>query len=723
MRKLYLSTFFLFILLCPSENFGQNQVSDKSLSKPFLWNYALPDNDNIGPMDVSVSGTYYFVREIIGNTIRVNVNYKIDKMTFMPKYGDLRYKYKGKVYKANEVAATDGLDAMIGWRDVKITGINIAIKAVGVKNARWFDINSHLAAAVDIGEVDRDKDLNNLSLELVGSYATSIYFGNSIGLETRLDKMMRLVENREEYKNYIADGNNDFNNGNLENAKATYQKALKLFPKDSYAQSQIAKIDAQIKSEIAKKQATETAAVNTKSTSKTSSYNSSQDNTAHNNASRTNSYTSNAKEDNQSNVGSSQLSDKVKLSNGESVQVFRQGGKNYIQYADGKTAEINQTNYDAIQSTVNKNATKRAAQEANEKAARELQIAQNKANEEEFLARKAAREAREALTIQVATQAAGLAGELLNDWQVNRERRWAQERAQEESRRSGVAANKIAYTELVSSTNQYLFKNKETYLKMLELGLPNLLSSEPISWEEIIGTNKYNKIFGKKKTKKIADTDFDPIELPSMFSDQKLKEEKAGNEFYYWVKNDFYSSSASFIYNQNNICSGIKFSLATDRSENQVHIKDYYDDLKHNLKSRYIMLDGNTFATYDKIFILKFESLTIFDLNFLDANTSFNLPKIFGNVNSSDDKKITIDQLGIEIQSIANKGVEIVNVVPNSIEEKYALESGDIIEEVNDVKIKHPYHLQWYFYAFPNEKSLKLNIKRQNKTQTISINI
>lgn len=470
MRKFYLFIFFLFILLLPSENFGQNEVSNTSLTKTFLWNYELPAKDNNGPMDVSISGNYYFIREIIGSTIRVNLHYEIYKMSFMPKYGDLRYKYKGKIYKMKEVAGTDGQDPKIGWDDLNITGYDISIKAIGVKNERWFNLNVNYESVVGIGEVERDKDLNSLSLNLVASYATNIYYSNQFGLETRLDKMMRLQENREEYKKYIADGNNDFNNNNLENAKTAYQKALKLFPNESYPQSQIAKIDAQIKTETTKKLAAETAAENTKSVSKTSpSYNSSSGNSSHSNSSSTNSNTSNAKMANQSSEGSGQLSDKVKLSNGESVQVFRQGGKNYIQYADGKTVETNQTNFDAIQNTANKNAAQKAEYESKANAARELQIALNKANEEEHKARQAAKQAKAELTTQVVTQAVGLVGEILGDIAENARRKeayLAQQREEQVERDRIAEENRQKKIKKIALHTNYITTVKDAKLPL-----------------------------------------------------------------------------------------------------------------------------------------------------------------------------------------------------------------------------------------------------------------
>ncbi len=200
MQKFYLSVLFLFILLLPNENFGQNEMPNKSMTKRFLWPYTCPEQDNLGPMDVLVSGTYYFVRETMGSTTRVNIQWVIDKITFNPMYGDLRYKYKGKIYKANEVAGTDGQDAMIGWRDIRIRGIHISITAVGLENAKRFNLNSSLRGTVDIGNVTKDKDLNSLYLEQAGSYATEIYYENEYGLQGRLDEMMKLVENRKEYK-------------------------------------------------------------------------------------------------------------------------------------------------------------------------------------------------------------------------------------------------------------------------------------------------------------------------------------------------------------------------------------------------------------------------------------------------------------------------------------------------------------------------------------------
>lgn len=357
MQKFYSAILFISILFLPFTSFGQNKMPDTSLPKPFLWTYQLPDEDIVGPMDVSVSGSYHLVREIVGERIHANCVYKIDKMVFTPKYGDLRFKYKGRIYKANEVAGTDNQNAMIGWGDVKITGINISIKAVNVKNATSFDINSNFASAYDIGEVGREQDLNNISLELIGSYATKIYFNNSIALQTRLDKLERLMEDREDYKRYISDANSYYNGNDLANARINYQNASKLFPKETYPQSQITKIDAQIKTDAAKKLAAQTAVNNTQSTSQYSNitYNNSSNSTSGNSSNNNSTYntSSNPKPSTQSSGGSSQMSQKVKV-NGNDVQVFQQGGKYYIVNSDGSQFETTKTAYDQVSAISNK---------------------------------------------------------------------------------------------------------------------------------------------------------------------------------------------------------------------------------------------------------------------------------------------------------------------------------------------------------------------------------
>ena len=348
MQKLYSTLLYIFILSSAFTNFGQNKMPDKSLSKPFLWTYQLPDEDVIGPMDVSVSGTYYFVREIVGEKIHANINYKIDKMVFTPKFGDLRFKYKGRIYKANEVAGTDGLSAMLGWGDVKITGVNISIKAVGVKNGRYFDINSNLASAYDIGEVGRDQDLNNLFVEEVGSYATAIYFNNSIGLQTRLDKLERLVEDREDYKKYISDANSYYNSDDLANARINYQNASKLLPRETYPQSQIAKIDAQLKADAAKKLASQNTTSNTYSTTKSNTAYNNTRNSDNNKESNTNISTSNNSTTTAKSAAANiKLSPKIMVS-GIEAQLYENGGRYYVLNSDGTEYETTKASYDKI---------------------------------------------------------------------------------------------------------------------------------------------------------------------------------------------------------------------------------------------------------------------------------------------------------------------------------------------------------------------------------------
>ena len=389
--------------------------------------------------------------------------------------------------------------------------------------------------------------------------------------------------------------------------------------------------------------------------------------------------------------------------------------------------------------------------QTNSSGAELAQAVQIQKNKDDYAARVAASEAkaeRNRLAVESTVQIMNAAAPLIEEWAAERERKWAAERAAYARHQSIVDDNKIAYSNLVASTNNFLFQNQNNYQTMLNLSLPDVLTLPPITWEEALGTADYNGYFGKdvsfvsKKTRErsvflmgaslTADLKNDKVEkvsLPTVFTHQELKVVDHDNSMYYWVKTDFFDHNTEFIFDNNNIMVGTRLILHTDYQEGQIHIKDYYDDLIKNIGTKYFMASGNTFVTNDKIFVLDFNHLDIYDLNYLDPNTFFNFPKEFKYYFNPDNCLECINQIGIKIQGTKlvskklNEDVEIKQVFPNSLAEQNNLLPGDIILKINDIPIKHPYHVQWYFQGFPNEKTINLKIKRANKIENILINL
>lgn len=230
----------LLSLLLASYAFSFSQSGEKSNPQQFLWNYQLPEKNNNGPMEVLVKGNYYFKKDIIGTVCKVYLHFKVTELEFMSKYGTRRYKYKGQIYREDEVRATDGL-AGKGFDDLNITSVRIRIRANHIRNPEDAYIGSTIAHTV--GEVDKDADLNNLSLNLVSSEMTLVNWTGGSELEARLSAMNKLVDNRQKYKTIIAEADEAFKAKNWEGARRKYQQASGLFNSEPYPKSQLARID------------------------------------------------------------------------------------------------------------------------------------------------------------------------------------------------------------------------------------------------------------------------------------------------------------------------------------------------------------------------------------------------------------------------------------------------------------------------------------------------
>lgn len=447
----------------------------------------------------------------------------------------------------------------------------------------------------------------------------------------------------------------------------------------------------------------------------------------------------------------SNMSGTVKA-NGENVKVYQQNGKNYMQRADGTVHETSKQAYDAVQKASNTNIANKIKHEQQQQQAQEEQAAQIKRNQEDYQSRLAIQEAKAEKTrimMEGATQLANIAGSLMEDWAASRERRWAAERAQYKVEQAAkarheslVAANKTAYLKLVADNNSFLFKNADNYSAMLSSSLPQVLKQAPVTWEQVLGTTDYDHLFGKdidyvsKKIKtdplkrslaaEFKKNKVEAVKLPDLFTQQELKLAQHEHLIFYWVKKDFYDHPSEFIFNKDKNLVGLRMALKTDDQAEPVHIKDYYDDLIKNLGSRYFMANGNTFVTSDKVFILDFDYLTIYDLSRLDPNTFFNFPKEFSSRFNPGNCTECIDRIGIKINGIKaapeKPEVEIREIVPHSPAEKHKLQTGDIIIKINDINIRHPFQVQWCFNNLPAKEAITLTLRRANKTETISIN-
>jgi hypothetical protein len=675
--------FFSLCVLFTTNNqlFSQSTPNpNKSDIKTAIWTFTLPDDATYGPMDINAKFEYFFLRETFGDKSYLGFNIKVTEITYATKFnGSYRFKYHGKVYKHIDLQAWDS-KGMDGFTNVKITGFHFTISVNGIGSQQ--NCNSYnYASNLKIAEIGKTVNLNSFDLNFVHSAATDIRCENISNLIDRINNYEKGIKNKKEYDNAIQKADQAFQSKNWSGAKQLYNQASTISPNENHPKNQLEKIKQE------------------------------EDNVAASNNSNSTSNSSNS----------------------------------YNQNPNTNNSQNNASNQGAIDEIQKTDDTDREQYEKSKRDAELAQAIQIQKSKDDYAAKIAADKAKIEQTQILVETTLQFATSIVEQWNQDRERKWAAERAAYEKHKTSVDENRIAYSTLVSSTNDFLFKDKTNYLAMLKFSLPNILTLPAVTWDEALGTSDYNSYFGKdvsyvnKKENTFASParltsclkkgDFQNINLPSIFTPQNLKLVRHDNAIYYWVKTDFFAHyRMAFIFDYNDILVGIRLHLLTDNQGNQIHIKDYYDDLKKNIESKYFMASGNIFVTYDKIFILEFDYLTIYDLNYLNPNTFFNFP-VFKDYFNSDNCLECINQIGIKIQGVipsvktSNEGVEIKEVLPNSLAKQNNLLPGDIILKINQVSVKYPYHVQWYFYGFPNEKTINLTIKRANKIENILINI
>lgn len=246
MKKLPPFKFYIVFLLCLVVNLS---AQNKSASKSFIWELSLPSEMDRGPMMIGIGGSYYFERETIGTKHYANLHISFRKMSFLGN-GIPAYKYNGTAYLANAMDAIDGLGAS-GFDKVIITSINMQIQMLAAQ-ANLGGSNPFISIGAIIGkttsvnhaaEISKETNLDHIDLMWAGSFITNLNWNNSSDLEARIRNLVKLQQNKEDYKNVIQQADNAFSRNNFEEAKSLYGQALRLSPKESYPSLQLAKIE------------------------------------------------------------------------------------------------------------------------------------------------------------------------------------------------------------------------------------------------------------------------------------------------------------------------------------------------------------------------------------------------------------------------------------------------------------------------------------------------
>ena len=183
------------------------QVSNKSITRQFTWVYDLPSSYPKGPLDVTVRGEYYFKKESLGDRYFVRLHCKILSLEFNPVInGTLRYKFNGKEYRQDQLDATDQ-QGYYGFNQIRIIKIAANIDVSFLENSKTVSIGDGIPK--EVGDIDKDADLNKLNLELAGSRLTYLNWDGSIDVEQRIQNLN---------KPKVTTPNNNSNNSNSYNS-------------------------------------------------------------------------------------------------------------------------------------------------------------------------------------------------------------------------------------------------------------------------------------------------------------------------------------------------------------------------------------------------------------------------------------------------------------------------------------------------------------------------
>ena len=277
--------------------------------------------------------------------------------------------------------------------------------------------------------------------------------------------------------------------------------------------------------------------------------------------------------------------------------------------------------------------------------------------------------------------------------------------------------------------------------------IPNLLSQPSPTWLKLLGSQKYINVFGKgldyitenykpkvggknKIKNDIAKGEMSTYECePDCFSDFYGAYSYIDYPFVYFMDNEILHKDQTcyFIFDENNIVIGIKIEINTYYSTlnyNALPVDKYIQDLKNKMGNNYLQINGNSFLLQDKLIIVNFDSIVMYDLNFLYDKTILNFPKQYLNIEELSSGKYKYKYAGfawkknIESSAIqakrlqkggigwwmkdktysswvtSDKGIVVGKIKEGSLIEKAGIKEGDIITELCDMKVKAPYIFQ-----------------------------
>lgn len=326
---------------------------------------------------------------------------------------------------------------------------------------------------------------------------------------------------------------------------------------------------------------------------------------------------------------------------------------------------------------------------------------------------------------------------------------------------------KIQFNEKKKNIDQIL-KSWNGFNDYVIKRIPNLMEQPSPSWETLLGSAQYVNIFGK-------DLDYivQNYKPKGGYKRTEIKEQiEKGNvrmwgkynnslyDFYaaypfaeypfdYFIDNSMLSKKTSrhhsnFIFDEKNIVIGIDVHIYTCVSAGNmvaVTIEKYIEDLKNKMGNNYVMLNANTFLIKDKLIIVNYDDILMYDLNFLHDKLRLKWPTDYLNVEylakrnigisfpiDSDTSAIHNKRLQPEIARwgwmeghsyfsfvTSEKGIIIGKIVKGSLADKSGLQEGDIVTEIRGFPVKIPIMFQLIVKGYSSEGSIDLSFLREGK--------
>lgn len=320
--------------------------------------------------------------------------------------------------------------------------------------------------------------------------------------------------------------------------------------------------------------------------------------------------------------------------------------------------------------------------------------------------------------------------------QANRAQKQAQ-RAREQAR-VDAAYNKFLH-EVQISENEYL-RSVESYNAKLKdpsfvtsnivKKIDGVLKAPTIPWSIFMANKSYVNFFGEHvnyidKKLQVGYNIRNNVSEGSTnaFNGITAQFQKFVNvqneQIYYWYGSEFLEHyDISLLLNENNIMTGLEIELDTRNFYRRKEISQYVADLKIALANDCIQISGNTYLTKDKLFVLDFEFLRMYDLRFFKPDTHFtmgaeNVKKTFGLVlkGEPDDRN-----------DKSNSKVTVAEVLPNSPMQMAGLNPGDIILKIDNIQVSKPYEVEMYLFGAQSTKTTQILLERNKKIETITVN-